>query len=410
MVSSTLLCLGTLSIFGGFAAAQNLPDGVPPDQLCSLGEFSVGPDALTNVFGRPIPRTCIDVPFDNEGAAAERCYYTYVPASCSSLDQSVPLVLDVHGAGACPLIQSLLSGWVQKAEQECFILVWPVGNIAGVGNNYASNCFDIPGLLTSEDYGTTGGNDVITRPCCCQEATDRRDLQMRDGRLLYETSDTLFLKMAIDNLLDTFAEGASETTALSIDPSRVYMGGVSNGCMASLSMAALYSDTIAAVCCHAGALITPFPSDYEPVPIWMVHGVEDTIIEYNGESQTTPAGKFGFWSIEQTQEYLSETNDCSEEHVSDVADGEGAIIGTVFKGKKCKKHGVVEVVSLFESGHVPYLTPFYDPIYGGLPTTIDTTALAWDFCSSHSKKKPKSSKSSKKSSESKSSKKSKNRA
>jgi poly(3-hydroxybutyrate) depolymerase len=354
-------------------------------------------DALTNEFGKTIPRTCINVPINDDGSTTtvlERCYYTYVPDSCivlaeaeiasSSTPKKLPLVVDIHGMSSCPLFTAVYTGWMQKAEEECFVVVWPSGkNIENVGGT----CFNLPGLLQSDDYGT-----VKTIPCCCLEEDS-------EGLPSKEPDDPLFVKMAIDSVADSFQ---TRNNFLSIDRARVYMAGHSNGCMTSLAVAALYSDTIAAVCCHAGALVTPFPQDYTPVPIWLAHGMRDTAVPFEGSPNFPPSGLpdthpfrgispvegIGFWSMNETMDYLAHQNECLDETEFDlVRTDRTGIVGKVFQRTNCKRNATVEIIALFESGHTPYLVPpFWEDMVlrdNEKLTTIDTTALAWEFCSSH---------------------------
>mmetsp|Transcript_18857 Transcript_18857/g.46809 ORF Transcript_18857/g.46809 Transcript_18857/m.46809 type:complete len:410 (+) Transcript_18857:1247-2476(+) len=329
--------------------------------------------ALTVAYGKNIPQTCITVPLgDDDDEGRERCFYTYVPKSCNETKKA-PLVVDVHGMGSCPLWSAGYTGWMQKAEEECFVVMWPNGN----EHPLMPRCFNTPGFLTSDDMETESGdnNDVTAMPCCCLDDTTFNPPE--------KAIDPLFLKMAIDTVIDERSE-----EVVSIDTNRIYMAGHSNGCMMSLAMAALYSDTIAAVCCHAGAVLTPFDEDYTPVPIWMVHGMEDRVIKYEGESQDTVFGKFGVWSMDQTIDYLAKENGCDTEATeSDLTDDEDNVIGKVVQKTGCKAD--VELVALFESGHFPYEIPtlFQGMLAGSgeVATTIDTTAMAWDFCSAYSK-------------------------
>lgn len=83
-------------------------------------ECDTGPDALTQAYGKAIPRTCLEVPYYE--TTMERCYYTYVPdaasAACRSTPSSnenedvllLPLVFDIHGLTSCPLFQASYSG------------------------------------------------------------------------------------------------------------------------------------------------------------------------------------------------------------------------------------------------------------------------------------------------------------
>lgn len=370
MVSSALMV--SLCLLGGnrgLVAGQETNLGT-----CTIDE--VGPDALTNALGKSIPRTCIDVPFEDEGTTqfAERCYYTYVPDSCADSQTKVPLVFDIHGRNQCPLRSTTYTSWLQKAEEECFVVVMP---IASSDERFLGTCFNNPGFLQSPDFGTEGANNVTTIPCCCEDASGNGNLSFE------EPNDPLFVKMAIDSVLESFE---TNQQGVSIDSSRIYMAGHSNGCVTALSTAQLYSGTIAAVCCHAGLLATPPAQDHEPVPIWLVHGEKDTVIPYGGASENRdPFGLLGVWSIPETKEYLLLQNGCLGEDISEVLEG-SEIVGSVSKGTNCLQN--VEIVTLFDAGHLPYNAPFSVPEYGGSPTSLDTTGLAWEFCSAHVKAIP----------------------
>lgn len=349
---------------------------------CFLGEVAAqlcdtSPDALTLAFAKPIPQTCIQVPNEKDGLE-ERCFYSYLPKTCTS--GKVPLVMDVHGMGSCPLYSAGYTGWMQKAEEECFMVVWPSGR----ENFLQPRCFNTPGFLDRKEVLKIDENanadaedddeDFATMPCCCLDDTTFLSAD--------KAVDPLFLKMAIDHVVESMENDDSEEQ-VSIDTNRIYMAGHSNGCMMSLAMAALYSDTVAAVCCHAGSLTTPFAVDYSPVPIWMVHGMKDDVVPYNGRTMFPNwpgiGKKLGFLSMDETLTYLGDQNECLEQEEEEVSDEDG-VIGTVYKRTNCEKNARVEVVALFEGGHNPYITPVM-----GESTTIDTTSMAWDFCSAQIK-------------------------
>jgi len=336
---------------------------------------------------KTVPRTCVEV------NGRERCFFTYVPESCKSSDAKVPLVVDTHSLLSCPRFHIGYSGWRAQAEENCFVVVFPIGNEPS--DEIFSTCWNNPGFAQSPEFG----NGITTSQCCCF-APD-------DGLLptvnTTEYNDPLFLKTAIDTVLETFETitgDAEIETKLSIDADRVYMTGHSNGCVASLSMAALYSDTIAGVACHAGALATPFDApDYSPVPIWLVHGKFDDTFPYDGSSFPIPpnvnplfpdGGLLGSWSIPQIQDYLSAKNGCEIKAVENVTSMDG-VIGSTYRGTGCKNNATIEVVTLNDSGHRPMLIddPFFKAGVASAEnlTTIDTTALAWDFLSKQSKSK-----------------------
>ena len=171
-----------------------------------------------------------------------------------------------------------------------------------------------------------------------------------------------------------------------VDPTRIYMAGHSNGCMASLATAAMYSDVVAAVCCHAGAMITPLAEDYEAVPTWLVHGLLDGIIPWSGQDF---GNGFGYLPLPGVANAIADKNGCDEEIiVQPLEDDTGVVVGTSYLRTNCNGGADVQIVALDESGHVPYpgaLEIFGAP--GAKNTTFETTSLAWDFCSSFSKER-----------------------
>jgi len=455
MTTTILCCLCMMSMSCDHVMLMNPVAAAADDQQQVVGDYdnfqdydsycNNGPDALTEESGKSIPRTCFDVPYNSEkdnndeNAATttmERCYYTYVPKSCSTDSISaenynaetavlnLPVVFDIHGLLSCPLWSTQYTGWLEKAQEECFVVVWPIGN-TGKSSGATPGCWNLPGFLTAENRTE---NDVTTPPCCCFEGMDP------DSALpvipTEEPNDPLFLRMVIDSVVEAFQnenktiattttqttttttttetqidEVSNTTTAITttakvtIDRSRVYMSGHSNGCMASLTMAALYSDTVAAVCCHAGSLITPFPASasttgtYIPVPVWMVHGMQDTVIPYEGTTlvDMAPFGSIGFWSTQDLVKYIAKKNECQnqEEYYDEEDDTTGNSTTFFYKNNNCTNNATVELVMMSAVGHVPYIqnsnpeVPIFEQGGANELSRVDTTALAWEFCSSH---------------------------
>ena len=79
------------------------------------------------------PRPCPQPPV-SEGAklttithdGVSRSWYTYVPTSVAA-GTLVPLVVDLHGVYSCVTREQHMNytGWIPKAEEFGFILVWP---------------------------------------------------------------------------------------------------------------------------------------------------------------------------------------------------------------------------------------------------------------------------------------------
>ena len=139
----------------------------------------------------------------------------------------------------------------------------------------------MPGSLTTQD----GSKEAA--PCCC-------------GTFIHGTADSdevddaaFFRNVAVSVVRDVVPNETSNN--VTIDTSRIYMAGHSTGCMASIAMATIHSDLVAAVCCHAGVAQVPFPISYQATPTWIVHGKADPIVKFDG-------GNFSF-SASETHEH-----------------------------------------------------------------------------------------------------------
>jgi len=296
------------------------------------------------------PRTCI-----LDGGGFERCFHTYIPSSCGEENKAVPLVFDNHGFSSCPGLSSTYTGWLEKADDECFVLVWPYGTFDIETTD--SSCFGVPGGFTLQD--------ITSIDCCCVK-----------NNIPQPIDDIPVLRSMIEFVVKDINNEANNkddnSPKLSIDPKRIYMAGHSNGCNIALAMAARNSDVVAAVCCHAGTFISSFEqSDYNPVPIMMIHGMKDDVVPLDG-IEFLPG--LGFPSVLEGAKYLGNLNDCEGMAETDVENGEG----TIYKYTNCSDSADVELVAIFEGVHF---------IYPGISNiSVDTTSLAWEFCSSHAKR------------------------
>lgn len=330
-----------------------------------------GPDGMTDYISMVqnsatvVPMECVTV------AGEERCFYVYVPECAATAMNPVPLLLDIHGARSCPYISATYTGWYQKADEECFVVAWPIGR---KDKSFSDNaCFHVPGSRPMAVDGVAG----IGFPCCCFKGNAP---SVPD--FLTNTDDLDFLRTVVVNIVTSknIENSDAMTKDVTIDPKRVYMAGHSNGCMAGLSVAAEHSDIVAAVCCHSGNLFMPIPNDgsYEPVPVMMIHGEKDSVVPYNGKDW----GSNLLWpQIDDTAKLFADNNNCDPFIVeTDVMNG----AGTRYRRSNCDSNADVEIVALTESGHVPFKDA--NELLPGIDNTnIDTTSIAWEFCSSHAK-------------------------
>merc|ERR1711935_1217486 len=86
----------------------------------------------------------------------------------------------------------------------------------------ATPCFNIPGFLRSDDYGSLNGNNAATVPCCCFGTFDdiQEDNTNTDLSALFPTKepdDPLFIKMVIDSVVESFLKNGTDETETETD-------------------------------------------------------------------------------------------------------------------------------------------------------------------------------------------------
>lgn len=322
----------------------------------------------TGIQNAKVPQRCVPDPTD---ATKTRCYYVYLP---EGLDGEVPLVMDIHGSGSCPVFSSAYTGWAQQALEHQFVLIYPVGvtdpEISDI------SCWALEG-------GAKVGGESSTTPtdCCCVKETF-----FGFGAELVppqETMDTEILKSMFDDVV-TNMNDILPTSNVTIDTTRIYVTGHSNGCIASMALAAVYSESIAAVACYGGSLVTEFAANYSATPVFSVHGLLDGEIPLDGlEFGSLLDGVVGVLpATRDVFHYVADKNGCSPDILWDNTTL-GADVGTIQSRVGCTNDANVTLVLLNTAGHTPYLGANDDLSLnpGAMPTTVDTTAMGWEFIS-----------------------------
>lgn len=161
-----------------------------------------------------------------------RSYILHVPPSYTG-KFPVPLVLDLHGLGSTASQQALISGFRQKSNEVGFLVAWP----QGLNNSW--NALD-----------------------CCSPS-------FPNG-----AADVGFLRALVSEI----------ATLGYIDPSRVYVTGLSNGGGMSHRLACDAADVFAAAAPVSYPLdATPARCDpVRPITVVHFHGLNDMILPYDG--------------------------------------------------------------------------------------------------------------------------------
>ena len=255
-----------------------------------------------------------------EFEGVDRCWTLLVPATVST-EQPVPLVLDLHGYGHTSASQMNISSFASLAVEEQLIVAYPQGydSFWGLGFDGIENDLD----------------------------------------------DVGFLSAVIESV----------TEAYPVDEARIHMSGWSKGCKMTQRFAVETQGVLASIGCMSGYLMTEAPSTYiAPVPFMEVHGVLDTTVSYADNTAMTVyyfQNTVGFnKGAMQNLEYWADLNGCSgaaPEVITVNADYD-------IRGySDCTSNAEVRLMSLFSSGHNPYLS--------GNPTNTQSTAILWDFMS-----------------------------
>jgi polyhydroxybutyrate depolymerase len=233
-----------------------------------------------------------------------RCWDIYVPAG---LTGSAALVIDLHGWTSNPSRQRAISGFDSLAVSEGFIAVWPYG------------------LCNSWNSGPT---------CCGQAAEDKID-------------DVGFIRRLVTQVSGQY----------NIDPNRIYVTGLSNGCSMTQRLANEASDIIAAAACMSFYLLVPEDPGYTPVSVMELHGSRDGIVDYEPGEFPGALENFNTWKT---------MNNCTGSYTVTWSSGNSF----AWTYQNCDNGTEVSLVTIDRAGHVPYR---------GEGTDIDTTRLAWDF-------------------------------
>lgn len=277
-----------------------------------------------------------------------RSYYLHLPKGYDP-SKKYPLVLFFHGYGNSPKIAEWYSGMSKKADKEGFIVAYPKGT--GYG----------PGFYLSWNAGF-----------CCDLAAQRK------------VDDVGFTKALVESLENKY----------SIDSSKIYATGHSNGALFVHRLALELPHTFAAVAPVSGSVAgftKPEPSmmnktmkhpplifenkpTFQSVPILIAHGKRDSVIPYNGGTHQGTT----FDSTEKTVQFWLENNKCDFKSKVTVEKN-----GTVTDTYTCPDSEVKFVTYL--NGHHAWFGGNYDKLKNRGIKYEKATDLVWDFFKKHKK-------------------------
>jgi len=203
-----------------------------------------------------------------------RHFLLHIPEGYT-LSRQYPLVVVLHGAFSTAREMENESRWSQLADREGFIVIYP----EGIG---------ILGYLQHWNAGQ-----------CCGKA-------VRD-----DWKDVAFIEAAIDGMCRQY----------SVDRSRIYMVGFSNGGMMAYRFAAERPNKLAAIASVSGAIgsraspdspewLLPVPE--RPVPVLIMHGASDETIPFDGGKPIDRASTREYRSVSDAVRFWTTANNCMD--------------------------------------------------------------------------------------------------
>jgi polyhydroxybutyrate depolymerase len=222
--------------------------------------------------------------------------------------------------------------------------------------------------------------DVADREGFAVAAPDGVGHSWNDGRTETASSsrqadDIGFLRALIDRI-------ASQA---SIDPSRIYVVGMSNGAIMTGRVACDMSDRIAAVAQVAGTASVTVAADCRPgraVPVLEIHGTADPLVPYGGGTVAEVLGGRGdVVSVDSWAQFWA-TNDSAAPDTSVRSIGTDTTVRT-WHGSTAQSDVVFYRVD--GAGHTWPSGPQYLPkaIIGATSDSFDASVTIWQFLSSH---------------------------
>lgn len=282
-------------------------------------------------------------------AGTTRSYFLYVPSTYppTSEDGSVsaaPLLIVLHGGGGTGqgMVTLTRGGFNQLAERDGFIVVYP-----NAVDKQWNDGRDIP--------GSTAHRDNI--------------------------DDVGFISRLIDHLGESY----------SIDYSRVYATGISNGGIMSYRLACELGDRIAGIAAVAASMPTFYTElclPFRPLPVLVINGTDDPLVPYDGgEIRIGRLSRDEVLSTDDTINFWLTANQCFTEPFSTIVYDDRPLDNTrarYVRYEGCADGVLVELYAIEGGGHTfpggrQYLPP---GVIGRTSREIDAAEVIWNFLSS----------------------------
>ena len=172
-----------------------------------------------------------------------------------------------------------------------------------------------------------------------------------------------------------------------VDRSRIYVTGASAGGMMA-QFFACETGVPAAIAPVMGSMTTANAANCNtgmPIPVLLIHGVEDPVVPYAGtDTNPVPGQEGGFLAAEANAAFWAEKNGCADEPIRLVLPNEHEdddSVATRIAYAGCPEAAPVLLYSIEGGGHTWPGRKNYYPRFVVGPTAyaIDATQVIWDF-------------------------------
>lgn len=236
----------------------------------------------------------------------------HVPPAYNGSSQ-LPLLIVLHGGAQNAAGVQRLSGLDADADEFGFVVAYPNGS----------------GALEDKILTWNAGH-------CCGYA------------LIHQIDDAGFIKSLIDYFTSTYA----------IDPSRVYLTGISNGGMMAYRAGAELADKIAGIAPIAASLggqaveqgrlyMPDAPSS--PVAVMAFNGMQDQHVLYEGGQAPAAVDPRVDISVAESIAFWVEANGCDPNPSTETHFNSNIIIDDYYSG--CEGNSAVVLVTIVDGGH-----------------------------------------------------------
>jgi len=263
-----------------------------------------------------------------------RTYVLHVPAAYDGR-VAWPLVIVLHGDGGRGSRMARLTGLDEKADAARFLVAYPDG----------------AGWMNGHPRSWNAG-------ACCGYAAARG------------IDDVAFIRALIEVLERRYR----------VDPSRIYVTGISNGGMMAHRLGCELADRIAAIAPVAGALVVSSCAPREPVSAMIFHGTADLIVRYEGGPSQADARRLDP-PVSQAVAFWVARNACRQ--VPDRVE-RGPIRQERYPGGR---GGTEVMLYTLEGGGHEWPGGRAGWLFGARPSQEpNATDLMWEFFSAHPKR------------------------